>query len=74
MMRMNKGIVIGALAGGLALSAATAATAGDVVKVASGAELAAAIVSANSDPSIDTIKCLTEGGCDFTGTLPAFTG
>ena len=71
---MKKGMVIGALASGLTLSAATAAVAGDVVKVASGAELAAAIVSANSDTSIDTIKCLTQGGCDYTGTLPAFTG
>jgi hypothetical protein len=74
MMRIKKGIVIGALAGGLALGAATSAVAGDVVKVASGAELAAAIVSANSDPSIGTIKCLTEAGCNFTGTLPTYTG
>jgi hypothetical protein len=74
MMRIKKGIVIGALAGGLALGAATSAVAGDVVKVASGAELAAAIVSANSDPSIGTIKCLTEAGCNVTGTLPTYTG
>jgi hypothetical protein len=70
MMRMKKGIAIGALAGGLALGVATSAVAGDVVKVTNGAELAAAIVSANSDPSIETIKCLTVAGCDVTGTLP----
>jgi len=70
---MRKGFVIGALAGGLALSAATAA-AGDVVKVTSGAELAAAIVLANSDRSIETIKCVSQGGCDFVGALPTYTG
>jgi hypothetical protein len=74
MMRIKKGIVIGALAGGLALGVTTSAMAGDVVKVANGAELAAAIVSANSDPSIGTIKCLTEAGCNVTGTLPTYTG
>ena len=73
-MRIKQGIVIGALAGGLSLGVAASAMAGDVVKVANGAELAAAIVSANSNSSIGTIKCLTEAGCNVTGTLPTYTG
>ena len=71
-MQMKKGIVIGALAGGLALGA-TAAQA-DTVDVANGTELAAAIVQANSDSSVTRILCASQGACDVTGTLPTYTG
>ena len=70
---MKKGILIGALAGGLALGAGTA-QAGDVLLVASGEDLAAAIEAANSDSSIETIRCSSEAACDYVGTLPAYTG
>ena len=65
--------MISALAGGMTLGA-TVAEANDVVKVASGDELAAAILAANADSSIRTIRCTVQGGCDFTGTLPTYTG
>ena len=63
----------GVLASALAM-AATTAEAGDVVLVNSGAELKAAIVQANSDPSIETIKCAEAGACNVFGTLPTYTG
>ena len=71
-MHMKKGIVIGALASGLALGA-TAANAA-TVEVANGTELAAAIVQANSDSSVTKILCATKNGCDVVGTLPTYTG
>ena len=62
-----------AVAGGLFLTVTTA-EAGDVVKVANGAELAAAILQANTDKSVETIRCITVGGCDVTGPLPTYSG
>jgi len=70
---MKKGILIGALAGGLTLGGATA-QAGSTIEVADGTELAAAIVKANSKPWIRRIACATRKGCDVVGTLPTYTG
>ena len=44
------------------------------MEVANGAELAAAIVQANSDASVTRILCATKNGCDVVGTLPTYTG
>ena len=70
---MKKGILIGALAGGLTLGAGVA-EAGDIVGVANGAELAAAIEAANSDSTIRVIRCQEKAACDVVGTLPVYTG
>ena len=70
---MKKGIVIAALAGGMILGATTAQAA-DVVIAQNGADLAAKIVLANSDNQIGTIRCISFSACDYSGTLPTFTG
>ncbi|HMB75121.1 MAG TPA: hypothetical protein VKN76_01885, partial [Kiloniellaceae bacterium] len=59
---MRKGIVFGALLGGLTLGPAAAYA--DLVEVDDGAELAAAIVQANSDASVTKIRCTSNAGCD----------
>ena len=72
-MYVKKYLWVGALAVALAFGA-TPVKAGDVVLVANGAELAAAITQANTDSSIETIKCAKIGACDVDGPLPTYSG
>ena len=70
---MKKSIAIAALVGGVMLSSTTAQAA-DVVIAQNGADLAAKIVLANADNQIGTIRCIDFNACDFSGTLPVYTG
>ena len=64
--------LVAAMAAAVALGGSLAQAA--TVTANDGADLAAKIVQANGDSDINVIRCVSFRGCDFTGTLPTYTG